>query len=112
MIDPRVRLLVDATNARPPLDQLGLDQADVRIVTPAVGGGFGAKFGADPEHGLVCLVARQLGRPARWVETRNENLAGMTHGRAQRQTVTIGGSRDGVVRAYRLEVIYDFCAYT
>ena len=90
---------------------LGLDQADVRIVTPAVGGGFGAKFGADPEHGLVCLVAKQLGRPARWVETRNENLAGMTHGRAQRQTVTIGGSRDGTVEAYRLEVIQDCGAY-
>src|SRR6202789_1888309 len=80
---------------------LGLDQADVRIITPAVGGGFGAKFGADPEHGLVCLVARKLGRPARWSETRNENLAGMTHGRAQRQTVTIGGARDGTAQAYR-----------
>jgi aerobic carbon-monoxide dehydrogenase large subunit len=90
---------------------LGLDQAEVRIVTPAVGGGFGAKFGADPEHGLVCLVAKQLGRPARWVETRNENLVGMTHGRAQRQTVTIGGSRDGTVQAYRLEVIQDCGAY-
>jgi carbon-monoxide dehydrogenase large subunit len=90
---------------------LGLDPADVRIITPAVGGGFGAKFGADPEHGLICLVARKLGRPARWAETRNENLVGMTHGRAQRQTVTIGGSRDGTVQAYRLEVIQDCGAY-
>jgi carbon-monoxide dehydrogenase large subunit len=90
---------------------LGLDQADVRIITPAVGGGFGAKFGADPEHGLVCLVAKRLGRPARWAESRNENLAGMTHGRAQRQTVTIGGSRDGTVQAYRLEIIQDCGAY-
>jgi len=90
---------------------LGLDQSDVRIITPAVGGGFGAKFGADPEAGLVCLVAKRLGRPARWAESRNENLAGMTHGRAQRQTVTIGGSRDGTVQAYRLEVIQDCGAY-
>jgi carbon-monoxide dehydrogenase large subunit len=90
---------------------LGLDPARVRIITPAVGGGFGAKFGADPEHGLVCLVAQKLGRPARWTETRNENLAGMTHGRAQRQTVTIGGSRDGTVQAYRLEIIQDCGAY-
>ncbi len=90
---------------------LGLDQADVRIITPAVGGGFGAKFGADPEHGVVCLVARKLGRPARWAETRNENMVGMTHGRAQRQTLTIGGSRDGTVLAYRLEIIQDCGAY-
>ena len=78
---------------------LGIDEAAVRIITPDVGGAFGAKFGADPEHAVVCWVARQLGRPARWTETRNENLVGMTHGRAQIQKITIGGSRDGTVGA-------------
>jgi aerobic carbon-monoxide dehydrogenase large subunit len=90
---------------------LGIDQAEVRIITPDVGGAFGAKFGADPEHAVVCWVARRLGRPARWVENRNENLVGMTHGRAQRQTVTIGGSRDGTVSAYQLEILQDSGAY-
>jgi aerobic carbon-monoxide dehydrogenase large subunit len=92
-------------------EMLGIDQAAVRIITPDVGGAFGAKFGADPEHALVCWVARRLGRPARWAETRTENLVGMTHGRAQRQTVTIGGSRDGTVEAYRLEIVQDAGAY-
>jgi len=90
---------------------LGMDQASVRVITPDVGGAFGAKFGADPEHAVVCWVARRLGRPARWAETRNENLVGMTHGRAQRQTVTIGGGRDGTVAAYRLEIVQDAGAY-
>jgi len=90
---------------------LGIDPADVRVITPDVGGAFGAKFGADPEHAVVCWVARRLGRPARWAETRTENLVGMTHGRAQRQTVTIGGSRDGMVAAYRLEILQDSGAY-
>lgn len=90
---------------------LGVEPARVRIITPDVGGGFGAKFGADPEHAVVCWVARQLGRPARWAETRNENLVGMTHGRAQRQTITIGGRRDGTVLAYRLEILQDCGAY-
>jgi aerobic carbon-monoxide dehydrogenase large subunit len=90
---------------------LGIDQAAVRVITPDVGGAFGAKFGADPEHAIVCWVARRLGRPARWAETRNENLIGMTHGRAQRQTVTIGGRRDGTVTAYRLEILQDSGAY-
>jgi aerobic carbon-monoxide dehydrogenase large subunit len=90
---------------------LGLDQAAVRVITPDVGGAFGAKFGADPEHAIVCWVARRLGRPARWAETRNENLIGMTHGRAQRQTITIGGRRDGTVTAYRLEILQDAGAY-
>jgi aerobic carbon-monoxide dehydrogenase large subunit len=90
---------------------LGIDTDGLRIVTPDVGGAFGAKFGADPEHAVVCWVARRLGRPARWAETRNENLIGMTHGRAQVQKVTIGGSRDGKVAAYRLEILQDSGAY-
>jgi aerobic carbon-monoxide dehydrogenase large subunit len=86
---------------------LGLKTEQVHIITPDVGGAFGAKFGADPEHALVAWVARQLGRPARWTETRYENLVAMTHGRAQQQTVTIGGKRDGTVLAYRLEIVQD-----
>jgi len=35
----------------------------------------------------------------------------MTHGRAQRQTITIGGRRDGTVLAYRLEILQDSGAY-
>ena len=91
--------------------RLGIDASSVRVITPDVGGAFGAKFGADPEHVVVCWVARQLGRPARWTETRNENMVAMTHGRAQRQTVTIGGGRDGIVRGYRLEILQDSGAY-
>ena len=90
---------------------LGADEDSVRVITPDVGGAFGAKFGVDPEAVVVCWVARRLGRPARWAESRNENLVGMTHGRAQRQTITIGGSRSGDVQAYRLEILQDSGAY-
>ncbi|HEX8006398.1 MAG TPA: xanthine dehydrogenase family protein molybdopterin-binding subunit [Trebonia sp.] len=93
------------------VDMLGLERDKVRIITPDVGGAFGAKFGADAEHVVVCWIAGQLGRPARWTETRNENMLAMTHGRAQRQTVTIGGSRDGTIQAYRLEILQDTGAY-
>jgi carbon-monoxide dehydrogenase large subunit len=90
---------------------LGVADEQLRIVTPDVGGAFGAKFGADPEHAVVALAARRLGRPVRWVETRSENMVGMAHGRAQVQTVTIGGDRDGRIRAYRLHVLQDAGAY-
>ena len=90
---------------------LGVEANQVRVITPDVGGAFGAKFGADPEHAVVAWVARRLGRPARWTETRFENMIAMTHGRAQRHTVTIGGSREGDVRAYRLEIVQDGGAY-
>jgi carbon-monoxide dehydrogenase large subunit len=90
---------------------LGLEPAAVRVITPDVGGAFGAKFGADPEHAIVAWIAGKLGRPARWTETRFENLVAMTHGRAQRHDVTIGGSRGGDVQAYRIDVIQDAGCY-
>src|SRR6185437_6458120 len=49
--------------------------------------------------------------PARWSETRMENLLGMTHGRAQQHKVTIGGMKDGTVLAYRIEILQDCGAY-
>jgi aerobic carbon-monoxide dehydrogenase large subunit len=90
---------------------LGVAPDLVRIITPDVGGGFGAKFGVDVEQVVTCWIAKQLGRPARWSETRMENLVGMTHGRAQQQKITIGGMKDGTVLAYRLEILQDSGAY-
>jgi aerobic carbon-monoxide dehydrogenase large subunit len=90
---------------------LGLDPAAIRVITPDVGGGFGAKVGLDRDGIMVAWAARRTGRAVRWVETRRENLLCMTHGRAQRQTITLGGTRDGHVLAYRLEIIQDTGAY-
>lgn len=90
---------------------LRLAADSVRVITPDVGGAFGGKFGADVEHAVIALAARHVGRPARWVETRSENMIAMTHGRAQVQTVTVGGDRDGTIRAYRLHVLQDSGAY-
>ncbi|HEY3687398.1 MAG TPA: xanthine dehydrogenase family protein molybdopterin-binding subunit [Streptosporangiaceae bacterium] len=90
---------------------LGLDPGAVRVITPDVGGGFGAKSGAEPEHVVLGWLARRLGRPVRWVETRSENLVTMPHGRAQVQQVTIGGRRDGTLLAYAIEVLQDAGAY-
>jgi Aerobic-type carbon monoxide dehydrogenase, large subunit CoxL/CutL homologs len=63
------------------------------------------------EEIVVGQLARLLERPVRWVESRTENLTGYVHGRAQAQTVTIGGTRDGRVTHYRLEVVQDSGAY-
>ncbi|MEY2966635.1 MAG: hypothetical protein RLY50_685, partial [Actinomycetota bacterium] len=89
----------------------GVDPAQVRVVTPDVGGGFGAKSGVYVEEILVGWVARKLGRPARWTETRTENMLAMGHGRAQQQRTKMGGTRDGRITAYRLEVVQDAGAY-
>jgi carbon-monoxide dehydrogenase large subunit len=90
---------------------LGVGEEKVRVIAPDVGGGFGAKIGSDREPILLGWAARRIGRPARWTETRSENLTSMTHGRAQQNTVTIGGRRDGTVEVFRLDVVQDAGAY-
>jgi carbon-monoxide dehydrogenase large subunit len=91
----------------------GLEVAEdqVRIISPDVGGGFGAKIHSYPEDILVPWLARHLGRPLRWVETRSESMVSLGHGRGQIQDVELGGTRDGKVLAYRLQVLADGGAY-
>jgi len=88
----------------------GVESAQVKVITPDVGGGFGAKITCDPEEALLGVLAKKVGRPVRWRETRSENMMVMGHGRAQVQYVTIGGTRDGKVTHYQLHAIQD-CGY-
>jgi len=90
---------------------LGVEEDRVRVVSPDVGGAFGAKGLPYPEDIAVAWVARQLDRPVRWLETRTESMVGLGHGRAQRHLVELGGDRDGTIRAYRLTVTQDAGAY-
>jgi carbon-monoxide dehydrogenase large subunit len=89
---------------------LGLDPAQVRVIAPDVGGGFGAKM-LNAEEVLLAWLARKLGRPVRWTETRSESMIALPHGRAQRLDFTIGGTREGKVLAYRLDSLQDTGAY-
>ena len=85
----------------------GVEADLVKVITPDVGGGFGAKISCDPEEALLGVLANKAGRPVRWQETRSENMMVMGHGRAQVQYITIGGSRDGKVSHYRMHVLQD-----
>lgn len=89
----------------------GLEPTQMRLITPDVGGGFGAKIGTYPEEQLLGLLSQKAGRPLRWRENRSESMVALGHGRAQVQTITIGGSRDGKVLAYRLHVLQDCGAW-
>ncbi len=92
--------------------RLELDPPAVRVVAPDVGGGFGAKVGVDRDPICVAWAARHTGRPVRWVESRSENLVGMVHGRSQLHTYKIGGTRDGRILAYHLDLVQDCGAYS
>jgi carbon-monoxide dehydrogenase large subunit len=89
----------------------GLEDDQIRVITPDVGGGFGAKIGAYPEELLLGTLAKKVGRPLRWRETRSESMVALGHGRAQVQHVKIGGTRDGKVTHYQMHVIQDCGAF-
>ena len=89
----------------------GLEKEQVRAVTVDVGGGFGAKVGGYPDELLLPWIARRVGRPVRWIETRSESMLALGHGRGQVQHAEIGATRDGKVLAYRLSVLQDGGAY-
>ena len=89
----------------------GLDKDAVRVVTPDVGGGFGAKGTPSPEELVLAGLARAVGRPVKWTESRAENLTASVHGRGQTQRFRLGGTRRGRITHYELEVVQDAGAY-
>ncbi|HEY8558505.1 MAG TPA: xanthine dehydrogenase family protein, partial [Actinomycetes bacterium] len=90
---------------------LGMDPERVRVVVPAVGGAFGARIATYPEQVAVAALARRLGRPVRYVESRSETMLAMTHGRAQVQEVELAATRDGRITGLRARLVADGGAY-
>src|SRR5688500_1323250 len=90
---------------------VGLDEEQVRVIAPDVGGGFGAKIGVYPEELWLAWLSRRVGRPLKWTETRSESMLNLGHGRGQVQYAEMGGTRDGRITAYRLTVLQDAGAY-
>ena len=90
---------------------LGLPEQKLRVIAPDVGGGFGGKLQVIPEEMLAVLVARRMGKPVKWTETRSECMVATHHGRAQIQDVTIAALKDGTVTALKVELMADMGAY-
>jgi len=102
------RLLVRASVQQPHMLRadlarlLALPESDIRVVAPALGGAFGFKFIGSAEEPLTCLMARRLGRPVRWVETRAEAL--LTGAREYRASYRIGYDQTGRVAALSVDL--------
>ncbi|HEV2439195.1 MAG TPA: xanthine dehydrogenase family protein molybdopterin-binding subunit [bacterium] len=86
---------------------LGLETRRIRVITPDVGGGFGAKLNTYPEDIVVAQLARRLGRAVKWIETRRENMLTTTHGRAQVADLEAAAERDGRLRGLRMRLLAD-----
>jgi carbon-monoxide dehydrogenase large subunit len=92
-------------------DSIGLEHDKVRVISPVVGGGFGARIAAYPEQVIVAALARKLDRPVRYVEGRSETMVSMQHGRAQLQEVELGAKSDGTLTGIKIHVLADCGAY-
>jgi carbon-monoxide dehydrogenase large subunit len=90
---------------------LGLPEHAVRVVTQDIGGGFGPKAIVYAEDILVPLLARALGRPVRFVETRREHLLAVTQERDQWHEVELGLTREGRIAALRDAFAHDCGAF-
>jgi carbon-monoxide dehydrogenase large subunit len=89
----------------------GVPEHKLRVIAPDVGGGFGGKLQVIPEEVISLLVARRLGKPVKWTETRSESLMSAHHGRDQIQYIDIAADREGNVKGLRCRILADMGAY-
>lgn len=90
---------------------LQIPQAQLRVISPDIGGAFGLKIAATPEHGLVLWASRRLKRPIRWQASRMEALVSDWHARDVISTVTLAFEADGRFLALKVENIANLGAY-
>ena len=90
---------------------LSIPEHQVRVVAPAVGGGFGSKLNVYAEELICTALARKLRVPVRWVEERTENAQATIQGRGQIQKIDLAADADGKVTAVRVDLVGDMGAY-
>jgi aerobic carbon-monoxide dehydrogenase large subunit len=90
---------------------LGLDERQVRVVAPDVGGGFGPKARLYPEEIILAALTLELDHPVRWIESRTEHLLTAAHTRDQHHKVTAYADRHGRILGVEAEIVVDAGAY-
>ena len=85
----------------------GIPEAKLRVVAPDVGGGFGSKLDTYAEESICLALARRLGRPIKWTEERSEGYLATIHGRDLYTDMEMAATRDGELKAVRVNV---YCA--
>ncbi|WP_423822150.1 xanthine dehydrogenase family protein molybdopterin-binding subunit [Salinisphaera sp. SPP-AMP-43] len=91
---------------------LGLDEGQVRVVSPDVGGGFGYKGILLPEEICCAWLAMKLDRPIRWIEDRGEHLSANANCREHAYDITVHVERSGRLAGIECDAIVDSGAYS
>jgi carbon-monoxide dehydrogenase large subunit len=90
---------------------IGVPESKIRVIAPDVGGGFGSKLDIYAEEFIALVLARRLGRPMKWTETRSEACLATIHGRDLLQDIEIAAEADGRIRGLRANLIANMGAY-
>ena len=117
--DPRLEQLIVTTSTQMPhvtktglAECLGLDEGQVRIISPDVGGGFGYKGILLPEEVVCAALAIRLDRPVRWLEDRLEQLSANANCREHHYVVTAWAAADGKLLGVEVDATVDSGAYS
>jgi aerobic carbon-monoxide dehydrogenase large subunit len=117
--DKRFSQLVMHTSAQMPhitrtglANCLGLDEGQVRVIAPDVGGGFGYKGILLPEEVCCGWLAMHLEKPVRWIEDRREQLTANANCREHDYDITAYAESDGRLLAVECEAHVDSGAYS
>lgn len=89
----------------------GIPKEKIRVVTHDVGGSFGMKNAPMPEYPMVLWMAKMVGRPVRWLASRNESFLGDPHARDNLTTASLALDKDGHFLAMRANTLANMGAY-
>ncbi|MDE4274072.1 xanthine dehydrogenase family protein molybdopterin-binding subunit [Phaeobacter gallaeciensis] len=92
-------------------NKLRLEEEQVHVVTPDVGGGFGMKSQPYPEYYAVAHAAKVLGRPVLWVGDRTESMLSDNGGRDLTSLAELAFDADLKITAYRVNTRCNLGAY-
>jgi carbon-monoxide dehydrogenase large subunit len=90
---------------------LGLEESQVRVIMPDVGGAFGLKMNPRVEEVSTAIASMKLGRPVKWIQDRRENLGADEQSRGEMATLTFGATKEGVLLGAQAEFVEDAGAF-
>ena len=93
-------------------DVLGFPEAELRVVAPDVGGGFGQKMSLPPEYAVLVYLARRFRGTFAWSEDRRENLIASFHSRDQYVELEGGFDAAGKLIALEADIVANVGAYS
>ena len=88
-----------------------VEEDRLRVVCTDLGGGFGARGYAYPEHAALCFAARALKRPIKWRADRSENFLSEVHGRDSITEAELAIDAGQRFTALRIRTLADIGAY-